>query len=513
MPVIDELLDELAGAKYFSKLDLRAGYHQIRMAKGEEHKTAFQTHSGHYEYRVMSFGLTGAPSTFQSAMNDTLAPVLRKFALVFFDDILIYCKDMHSHLLHLTEVLRLLADNQWKVKLSKCSFAKTEISYLGHIISGSGVSTDPSKIQTVQDWPVPINIKKLRGFLGLAGYYRKFVQNFGTISKPLTHLLKKNVPFVWTAETSQAFNTLKKALVSAPVLALPDFNKSFTLETDASEMGIGAVLAQEGHPVAYVSKVLGPRTQGLSTYEKECLAIMMAVDHWRPYLQYREFTILTDHHSLMHLTEQRLNTPWQHKAFTKLLGLQYKICYRKGKHNAAADALSRNVPEQTSEFLAISTCTPLWLQDIVQSYDQDPFSVQLLTELAIQPATRPGFSLHQGLIKYKGRVWVGNNASLQQQIVSTLHDSPLGGHSGFPVTYKRIKALFAWPKMKQIIKSQLAAYGVCLQAKPDRSKYPGLLQPLPVPQGAWQVISMDFIEGLPWSRKQNCILVVVDKFS
>lgn len=513
MPMIDELLDELADAKYFSKLDLRAGYHQIRMARGDEHKTAFQTHSGHYEYRVMSFGLTGAPATFQSATNDTLAPVLRKFALVFFDDILIYSKDMHSHLLHLTEVLRLLADNQWKVKLSKCSFAKTEISYLGHIISGSGVSTDPSKIQTIQDWPVPINIKKLRGFLGLAGYYRKFVQNFGTISKPLTHLLKKNVPFVWTTETSQAFNTLKKALVSAPVLALPDFNKSFTLETDASEMGIGAVLAQEGHPVAYVSKALGPRTQGLSTYEKECLAIMMAVDHWRPYLQYREFTILTDHHSLMHLTEQRLNTPWQHKAFTKLLGLQYKICYRKGKHSAAADALSRNVPEQTSEFLAISTCTPLWLQDIVQSYDQDPFSVQLLTELAVQPATRPGFSLHQGLIKYKGRVWIGNNASLQQQIVSALHDSPVGGHSGFPVTYKRIKALFAWPKMKQMIKSQLAACGVCLQAKPDRSKYPGLLQPLPVPQGAWQVISMDFIEGLPWSRKQNCILVVVDKFS
>lgn len=195
MPVIDELLDESAGAKFFSKLDLRAGYHQIRMAAGDEHKTAFQTHSGHYEYKVMSFGLTGAPATFQSAMNDTLWSVLRKCALVFFDDILIYSPDMPSHLCHLKQVLQLLVDHQWKVKLSKCAFAQEQISYLGHIISGSGVATDPSKIQSIVDWARPTTIKKLRGFLGLAGYYRKFVKNFGTISKPLTQLLKKDVPF------------------------------------------------------------------------------------------------------------------------------------------------------------------------------------------------------------------------------------------------------------------------------------------------------------------------------
>lgn len=243
MPVIDELLDELAGAKWFSKLDLRAGYLQIRMKAGDEHKTAFQTHTGHYEYKVMSFGLTGAPATFQGAMNATLKTVLRKFALVFFDDILIYSPDLASHLDHLQQVLSLLQKHQWQVKLSKCSFAQQQLTYLGHIISAAGVSTDPGKIKEVVDWPVPTSVKKLRGFLGLAGYYRKFVRNFGVISKPLTQLLRKGVPFVWSDATDLAFQHLKQALVSAPVLALPDFSKPFTVETDASEAGIGAVLS------------------------------------------------------------------------------------------------------------------------------------------------------------------------------------------------------------------------------------------------------------------------------
>lgn len=277
LPVIDELLDELAGAAYFSKLDLRAGYHQIRLQPGEEHKTAFQTHSGHYEYRVMSFGLTGAPATFQKAMNDTLASVLRKFALVFFDDILIYSPTLEDHVQHLKQVLQLLQSHQWKVMLSKCSFAQQQLAYLGHIIGKDGVTTDPSKIIDVVNWKVPVSVKKLRGFLGLAGYYRKFVRNFGIISKPLTQLLK-GVSFQWSSQADQAFQALKQALVSAPVLALPDFSKTFTIETDACDVGIGAVLSQDKHPVAFVSRALGPKTRGLSTYEKEYLAILLAVD-------------------------------------------------------------------------------------------------------------------------------------------------------------------------------------------------------------------------------------------
>lgn len=513
MPVIDELLDELSGSKLFSKLDLRAGYHQIRLVEGEEYKTAFQTHIGHYEYRVMSFGLTGAPATFQGAMNATLASVLRRFALVFFDDILIYSPDLTSHLNHLRQVFSLLSEHQWKVKLFKCSFAQNQLSYLGHIISDKGVTTDPAKVEEVVNWQVPTSLKKLRGFLCLAGYNRKFVRNFGLLSKPLTQLLKKDVPFIWSPAADQTFQSLKMALVSAPVLALPDFSQPFTVETDACDVGIGAVLSQQGHPIAYISKALGVKTRGLSTYEKEYLAILLAVDHWRSYLQQGEFIILTDHHSLMHLNEQRIHTPWQHKAFTKLLGLQFKICYRKGSSNAAADALSRKYSEDTCELHAVSSCTPVWLQEVSDGYLTDDFSTQLLADLVLCSTSRPMFSLSNGIIKYKGSIWLGNNIELQQKVITALHASPMGGHSGFPVTYKRIKALFAWPKMKQVIKNAISGCSVCLQSKPDRSKYPGLLQPLPVPEGAWQVLTMDFIEGLPKYGKFNSIFVVVDKFS
>lgn len=192
VPIIDELLDELGGATWFSKLDLRSGFHQILLKPGEEFKTAFQTHFGHFEFRVMPFGLNGAPGTFQDAMNSTLAPFLRKFILVFFDDILVFSPSYADHLNHLQLVFQQLHDHDWKIKLSKCEFAQRSITYLGHVISEAGVATDPQKVSAVVHWPAPSSVKELRGFLGLAGYYRKFVRNFGIIAKPLTELLKKN---------------------------------------------------------------------------------------------------------------------------------------------------------------------------------------------------------------------------------------------------------------------------------------------------------------------------------
>jgi hypothetical protein len=243
---------------------------------------------------VLSFGLTGGPNTFNFAMNDTLSPCLRHFAVVFLDDILVFSASYALHLQHLAEVLKLLLQHQWQVKLSKCSFAQTQIGYLGHIISGQGVATDLAKISAIQEWPVPVSTKEVRGFLGLAGYYRKFISQYGMLSKPLTNLLKKGVPFQWTSNERQAFVILKQALVSAPVLALPDFSKTFVIETDASDVGIGAMLMQDGHPVAYVSKALGPRNQTLSVYEKEYLAILLAVEQWRQYLQIASFVIKTE---------------------------------------------------------------------------------------------------------------------------------------------------------------------------------------------------------------------------
>lgn len=212
VPVRDELLDELSGASWFSSLDLTAGYHQIRLKEDATHKTAFQTHSGHYEFKVMAFGLSGAPATFM-AMNTTLSPVLRKCVLVFFDDILVYSKTYDDHCHYLRLVLQLLQKDKWQVKISKCSFAQRQLAYLGHIISGKGVSTDPNKIVAVRAWPVPATVKELRSFLGLSGYYHKFVPHYGVICKPLNDLLRKGELFVWTQHHDQALKPTNRRCV------------------------------------------------------------------------------------------------------------------------------------------------------------------------------------------------------------------------------------------------------------------------------------------------------------
>jgi hypothetical protein len=219
------------------------------------------------------------------------------------------------------------------------------------------VATNPSKVAIVQKWPSPTSVKELRSFLGLAGYYRRFVKNFGIIARPLNDLLKKGTQF----------QLLELALVSALVLALLNFNEPFVVETDASDYRIGAVLQQQGHPLAYVSKTLGPRIQGLSTYEKESLAILLVVDQWKAYLQPAEFIIQTDHRSLNHLTNQKLHSYWQQKAMTKLMGYQYKIHYKKGDSNMAADALSR-ATHTDSILSAISVAQPVWVQSLCDSY-------------------------------------------------------------------------------------------------------------------------------------------------
>ncbi|GJV35473.1 putative mitochondrial protein [Tanacetum coccineum] len=340
IPIIDKLIDELHGAVVFSKLDLRSGYHQIRMFEDDIAKTAFRTHEGHYEFFVMPFRLTNAPSIFQALMNDVFKDYLRKFVLVFFDDILIYSKSISEHVEHLATILTTMRQNKLFSKKTKCVFGTSQVEYLGHVIFTQGVATNPSKIVAMKNWPTPMNIKQLRGFFGLTGYYRKFIKSFASLSKPLTQLLKKGA-FKWSKEAHNSFKTLKLAMTQAPVLALLDFTKLFVVETDAYVVGIRAVLQQNGHPIAYLSKALAPKHQTLLTYEKEFLAVMMALEKWKGYLLDTHFIIKTDHYSLKYLLDQRITTPAQMKWLPKLIGYDYEVKYKKGVDNAAADALSR----------------------------------------------------------------------------------------------------------------------------------------------------------------------------
>jgi Reverse transcriptase (RNA-dependent DNA polymerase)/RNase H-like domain found in reverse transcriptase/Integrase zinc binding domain len=484
VPVIDDLLDQLKGANYFSKLDLRSGYHQIRMRPEDVPKTAFKTHEGHYEYLVMPFGLINAPATFQALMNDLFRPHLRRFVLVFFDDILVYSADMKSHQKHLAIVLQVFKDNSLFAKESKCEFGVQEVEYLGHIISSKGVFTDPKKIEAMLNWPAPKSVKELRGFLGLTGYYRKFVKGYGIISKPLTMLLKKN-SFEWNEVAENAFQELKKAMCQAPVLALPDFHQPFILEIDASATGMGAVLMQAGRPIAYFSKILGIKSHTLSTYEKELLALVSAVQKWQHYLEGNFFIIKTDHLSLKYLLEQRLTTPAQHKSLMKLMGLDYAIQYKKGCENHVADALSRKLSSGQDECnaMAITELIPTWIEEIKKSYEGDVWAQETLHDEQVRQSQK-NLIIHQGIIKVKGRLYIGSAKGWRDKVMNWMHDSSVGGHAGILGTYQRTKKMFYWPRMKEDVITHVKACDTCQLNKHEHHLPSGLLDPIPIPNGA-----------------------------
>ncbi|PKU66458.1 RNA-directed DNA polymerase [Dendrobium catenatum] len=267
IPRIDDIFDQLHGATIFSKIDLRSGYHQIRLRHGDEWKTAFKTPEGLYEWTVMPFGLSNAPNTFMRLMNHILQPFLNKFVVVYFDDILIYSSNLHDHKQHLRQILDLLREQQLFANVQKCQFATSQISFLGYNISAAGLEADPSKVEAIQSWPVPQSFTDIRRFHGLASFYRKFIQNFSTIAAPMTEILRFD-RFRWSETAQASFELLKLQLSTTPTLVLPDFNQVFEVDCDASNVGIGAVLSQGGHPIAFFSEKLNDTRRKYSTYDK-----------------------------------------------------------------------------------------------------------------------------------------------------------------------------------------------------------------------------------------------------
>jgi len=354
------------------------------MAPQDIAKTAFRTHQGHYEFLVMPFGLSNAPSSFQATMNIIFQPFLRRFVIVFFDGILVYSRTLPEHMQHLETVFKCLESNQFFLKSTKCIFAQSSISYLGHIITAHGVGPDPEKIEAMTNWPPPKTIKQLRGFLGLTGFYRKFIKHYASIAHALTELLKKD-SFVWSEAAQSTFDKLKEAMTQAPVLALPNFEQEFQLDTDASGVGMGAVLSQNGHPIAFFSKKFCPKLLKASTYVRELCAITSAVKKWRAYLLGRKFTIHTDRRSLRELMTQIIQTPEQQFYLTKLLGYSYTIVYKPGNQNKVADALSR-APDPGPTLLAITVPQLDFLDKLKEELQVDSSFQELLQKVLQEPS-------------------------------------------------------------------------------------------------------------------------------
>ncbi|XP_019059496.1 PREDICTED: uncharacterized protein LOC109117167 [Tarenaya hassleriana] len=341
IPRLDDMLDELSGATIFSKIDLKSGYHQVRMKEGDGWKTAFKTKQGLYEWLVMPFGLTNAPNTFMRLMNQVLRGFIGKFVVVYFDNILIYSQDEKDHISHLEQVMTTLRKESLYANLKKCSFCTNELVFLGFVVSSQGLRVDGEKVKAIQEWPTPSTIGHVRSFLGLASFYRRFVWDFSSIAALLTAVTKKDVVFEWGEAQERAFSALKDSLTTAPVLVLLNFDKTFEIECDASGIGIGAVLMQEKRPVAYFSEKLSGATLNYPTYDKELYALVRALETWQHYLLAKEFVVHSDHETLKHLKGQtalkRRHTKWLEFIET----FPYVIKYKKGKDNVVADALSR----------------------------------------------------------------------------------------------------------------------------------------------------------------------------
>ncbi|WZZ87668.1 hypothetical protein YC2023_116247 [Brassica napus] len=533
LPRIDELLDQLKGAKWFTKIDLASGYHQIPLEPNDIRKTAFRTRYGHYEFVVMPFGLTNAPAAFMKMMNSVFRDFLDEFVIIFIDDILIYSKDEESHRKHLRAVLERLREHKLYAKLSKCSFWQKSIGFLGHIVSDQGISVDPEKIRAIKDWPRPRSATEVRSFLGLAGYYRKFVKGFASLAQPMTRLTGKDVKFTWSEECEGCFSALKDMLTSAPVLVLPEADQPYVVYTDASITGLGCVLTQHGKVIAYASRQLRKHEGNYPTHDLEMAAVVFALKIWRSYLFGAKVQILTDHKSLKYIfTQPELNLR-QRRWMEFVADYDLDITYYPGKANLVADALSRrrvdvsaereaddldcmvralrlNVLTKATESLGLEAANQADLFTrirLAQGQDENLQKVAQNDRTEYQTAK-------DGTILVNGRISVPNDRSLKEEIMSEAHKSRFSVHPGATKMYQNLKKFYHWIRMKEDVAEWVAKCSTCQLIKAEHQVPSDLLQNLPIPEWKWDHITMDFVTGFPTTRnKKDAVWVVVDRLT
>ena len=538
LPRIDDLFDQLQGATVFSKIDLRSGYHQLRIKDEDVPKTAFRSRYGHYEFIVMSFGLTNAPAVFMDLMNRVFREFLDTFVIVFIDDILIYSKTEAEHEEHLRMVLQTLRDNKLYAKFSKCEFWLKQVSFLGHVVSKAGVSVDPAKIEAVTGWTRPSTVSEVRSFLGLAGYYRRFVENFSRIATPLTQLTRKGAPFVWSKACEDSFQNLKQKLVTAPVLTVPDGSGSFVIYSDASKKGLGCVLMQQGKVVAYASRQLKSHEQNYPTHDLELAAVVFALKIWRHYLYGEKIQIFTDHKSLKYFFTQKELNMRQRRWLELVKDYDCEILYHPGKANVVADALSRKVSHSAALItrqaplhrdleraeiavsvgavtmqLAQLTVQPTLRQRIIDAQSNDPYLVEKRGLAEAGQTAEFSLSSDGGLL-FERRLCVPSDSAVKTELLSEAHSSPFSMHPGSTKMYQDLKRVYWWRNMKREVAEFVSKCLVCQQVKAPRQKPAGLLQPLSIPEWKWENVSMDFITGLPRTlRGFTVIWVVVDRLT
>ena len=530
LPRIDDILDQLFEAKYFTKIDLRSGFHQIRLDKESIPLTAFRTRYGHFEFLVLPFGLTNAPATFMTLMHEIFKENLDDFIIIYLDDILIYSKTWEEHLKHVRATLEILRKNKLFAKLSKCTFGVREVDYLGFILRSNGVAINPHKTSAIKEWPTPKSKKDVQSFLGLINYYRRFIRDCSKIARPLTELTK-DVPFAWSKTTQKSFEHLKNKITSAPVLKTFDPRLPVFVTTDASSVAIGAVLEQETKgerlPVAFTSRTLNPAERNYSPHELELLAIVDTLRAWRPYLHGRKFIVHTDHQPLRYLQTQEHLSSRQVRWLERMVEFDFKIVPIRGHSNKVADGLSRmaqDVPSKeehnkeilqkvltkaTTEINAISTVTrnPRILEELAQEYNKDP-------EFRSMFRNPSGyFTKKDSLLYYRNRLCVPRG-NFRKNLLHDYHTVPITGHLGSRKTYLRLQPDYYWKGLKATIEKFVASCSTCQETKSQNHRPFGYLKPLQPPESKWTDVTMDFITPLPKTpRNHTGLLNVVDRLS